>query len=209
MGYINQNKLVEVTAKDLISEYIGQTSGKTFNVVKSALGGVLFIDEAYSITFSNGTTGANFGEECIATLLKLMEDYKDKLIVIFAGYKDEMNKFLDTNPGLTSRIGYKVQFEDFTIDELTQIFVNLLHNNKLEITDEGLKEAQRIIKISAGIKDFGNARYINQMFQRVLIEHSKNIEYNNEKKNLYIIDKEDIKEENLLADSNRRKIGFG
>lgn len=205
LGYINQNKLTEVTAKDLIAEYLGQTSGKTYDVVKSALGGVLFIDEAYAITSGVGNS-AQYGNECIATLLKLMEDYRDKLIIIFAGYNDEMDEFLKTNSGFSSRIGYKIKFPDFTLDELTLIFTNILKENKLEITDEALKKLRAIIDESSRVANFGNGRYIHNVFQRVLIEHSKNIE--NKKDNLYLITEDDINYEKLIAENDIRKIGF-
>ena len=209
LGYINQNKITEVTAKDLIAEYIGQTSGKTYNVVKSALGGVLFIDEAYAITLGTGN-GAQFGNECIATLLKLMEDYKDKLVIIFAGYKNEMKHFQEANPGLISRIGYRINFPDFTLDELTQIYLNLLEKNKLKITDEALLKLKDIIKESSTFEHFGNGRYINTVFQNILIEHSKNIEKGNKDADLYLITKEDIRYEKLIAENEKgkRKIGF-
>ena len=207
LGYCNQNKLTEVTAKDLIAEYLGQTSGKTFNVVKSALGGVLFIDEAYAIT-SGIRGGTQYGNECVATLLKLMEDYKDRLIIIFAGYQAEMEKFQNTNPGLVSRIGYKINFPDYKLEELMQIYLNLLEKNKLKITEEALQKVQRIIKESSSIEDFGNARYIHHIFQKVLIEHAKNIEYNHKEANLYLIAEEDINYEKLIAKKKRRSIGF-
>ena len=207
LGYINQNKLTEVTAKDLIAEYVGQTAGKTFKVVKSALGGVLFIDEAYSITAGMGVTGL-YGDECIATLLKLMEDYKEKLIIIFAGYKDEMKNFIDANPGLVSRIGYKINFPNYTLEELTQIYLNLLNENKLKITDEALEKLKSIINEASHFDNFGNGRYIHNIFQKILIEHSKNIERKDQKSNLYLIEKDDIKYEKLISDNKRKKIGF-
>lgn len=206
LGYIKQNKMVEVTAKDLIAEYIGQTSGKTYNVVKSALGGVLFIDEAYAITSGVGD-GAQYGNECIATLLKLMEDYKDKLIIIFAGYEDEMKNFVDSNQGLISRIGYKINFPDYTIEELTQIYINLLKKNNLEITTQALDKLQDIIREASKHENFGNARYINTVFQKILIEHSKNMDSNGDE-NLYKIDEQDINYEKLIDNNTRKKIGF-
>lgn len=204
LGYIKQNKLIEVTARDLIAEYVGQTSGKTYSVIKSALGGVLFIDEAYAITSGDG----KFGNECIATLLKLMEDYKDKLIIVFAGYEDEMKNFQESNPGLVSRIGYKINFPDYNLEELTQIYLNLLEKNKLKINDKALKKVQEIIKESSYCENFGNARYINTMFQKILIEHAKNIESNIESNNLYEIVEEDIRKENLVVSHKKKKIGF-
>ena len=207
LGYINQNKLTEVTAKDLIAEYLGQTSGKTFNVVKSALGGVLFIDEAYSISSGVGNA-AQYGNECISTLLKLMEDYKDNLIIIFAGYNDEMEEFLKANSGLSSRIGYKIEFPDFSLNELVLIFTNLLHENNLEITDEALEKLKGIIDESSKSDNFGNGRYIHNIFQRILIEHSKNTENKSKKDDLFLITDEDIVYEKLIAEKNKRKIGF-
>lgn len=208
LGYINQNKIVEVTAKDLIAEYLGQTSGKTYSVVKSALGGVLFIDEAYAITTDGTSKGNQYGNECIATLLKLMEDYKDKLIIIFAGYEKEMESFQFSNPGLVSRIGYKIKFPNFTLDEMEQIYLNLLETNKLTIDEDALEKLKSIIEKSSESKDFGNARYINTVFQKVLIEHSKNIEKNNQKNNLYQIKLNDINYEKLIVDNKTNKIGF-
>lgn len=213
LGYINQNKLTEVTARDLIAEYIGQTSGKTYNVVKSALGGILFIDEAYAITNGKGE-GARFGNECIATLLKLMEDYKDKLIIVFAGYDEEMEEFLGSNPGLTSRIGYKIKFPDYSTEELIQIFLNLLHENNMDITKSALTKLENIIKISSKNKNFGNGRYIHNIFQKILIEHAKNIEKQDMNENLFLIDdvflitEEDINYDKLIFETKGKKIGF-
>lgn len=203
IGYVKQNKLVEVSSKDLIAEYIGQTAGKTFNVIKSALGGVLFIDEAYAL---NGE-GMKYGEESISTILKAMEDYKDKLVIIFAGYKEEMDKFIRANVGLSSRIGYKINFEDYSLDELMQIFLNLLEKNNLKITDEAKEKVFELIKNSSKIENFGNARYIHSLFQKVLISHAKNID-NKTDDELYIINEDDIQEDMIANDSNKRKIGF-
>lgn len=207
LGYISKNKLTEVTAKDLIAEYLGQTSGKTYNVIKSALGGVLFIDEAYALTLGS-KHGAQFGLESIATLIKLMEDYKDNLIIIFAGYKDEMEEFLELNPGLISRIGYKINFTDYTIDELIQIFTNLLKANKLEITEDALKRIKDVISESSKFKSFGNGRFIHNIFQKVLIEHARNITGELNDKDLYVIKEQDINYEKLIMENNNKKIGF-
>lgn len=206
LGYISQNKLVEVSSKDLIAEYVGQTAGKTYNVIKSALGGVLFIDEAYAITGD----GMKFGDECISTILKMMEDYRDKLIIIFAGYREEMSKFASSNVGLNSRIGYTINFPDYTIDELIEIFKQLLEKNSLKITDEALDEVKIIIQEAKETENFGNARYINNMFQKVLISHAKNTDVNTkDDEKIYVITKEDIEHEKLIANNyNKRKIGF-
>ena len=113
LGYIKKNKFIDVTAKDLVAEYVGQTAIKTSRIIENALDGVLFIDEAYSIVSAN--KNASFGEESIATLVQAMEKYKDRLVVIFAGYTLEMKNFLDSNPGIASRIGYT--FDSLAKDE--------------------------------------------------------------------------------------------
>ena len=208
LGYIKQNKLVEVTSKDLIAEYLGQTAGKTYNVVNSALGGVLFIDEAYSITQGKGEA-STYGDECIATLLKVMEDYRDKLIIIFAGYKDEMDEFEKANPGLYSRIGYNIDFPDFTIDELVKIYTNLLEANNLKITDDALSKLRGIVDTASRGKNFGNGRYIHNIFQKILIEHAKNIETGHKVKDsdIMLIEEKDILREKLIV-KEEPKIGF-
>ena len=108
LKYIKQNKLIEVSSKDLVAEYVGQTAPKTMAVIQKALGGVLFVDEAYSLA-SNKGQGSSYNEEAIATLIQAMENYRDNLVVIFAGYTKEMQDFLDMNSGIVSRIGYTVE----------------------------------------------------------------------------------------------------
>ena len=206
LGYTKKNKLVEVSAKDLIAEYVGQTAGKTYNVLKSAFGGVLFIDEAYSIVEAGAN--ASFASDCMTTILKVMEDQKDNIIVIFAGYEKQMENFIKFNPGLKSRIGYTIKFDDYTKQELVDIFKQLLDKNNLKITEEALTKIDRIIENSKKIEDFGNARYINQIYQDILIEHSKNVEDVDAKDDLMTIKEEDINAEKLEIKDNSRKIGF-
>ena len=207
LGYVRKNKLVEVSAKDLIGEYIGQTSGKTYNVLKSAFGGVLFIDEAYSIISTDSK--ATFASDCISTILKVMEDQRDNLIVIFAGYKNEMENFIKFNPGLQSRIGYKIEFDDYSNEELMQIFRNLLKTNKFEITQEAEEKVKNIIERSSKIENFGNGRYINKMYQDILILHANNMGDEKDKEKLMLITEQDIDEDKLVAkEKSARKIGF-
>lgn len=206
LGYIKQNKLVEVSAKDLIAEYVGQTSGKTYRTMKSAFGGVLFIDEAYSI-LSQGKT--SFGPECIATIIKIMEDHKNELVVIFAGYEKEMEEFIRSNPGLKSRIGYLIKFKDYNVDELMEIFNKLLEKNKLKIEDLAKETVRQVITDSSKIDNFGNGRFISNLFQNILIEHAKNTSELEDLDRLYTITLQDINKEDLVVKSNERKrIGF-
>ncbi len=206
LGYTKKNKLVEVSAKDLIAEYVGQTAGKTYNVLKSAFGGVLFIDEAYSIVEAGAN--ASFASDCMTTILRVLEDQKDNLIVIFAGYEKQMENFIKFNPGLKSRIGYTIKFDDYTTQELLDIFKQLVEKNNLNITNEALEKVKNIIEMSKTVEDFGNARYINQMYQDILITHSRNAENIEDYKNLMTITVEDINEEELTVKNERRKIGF-
>ena len=206
LEYIKQNRLTEVTAKDLIADYVGQTSGKTFRVIKSAVGGVLFIDEAYAISFGNEK--GSFGPEAVATIIKAMEDYRNELVIIFAGYKEEMEQFEKVNPGMSSRIGYKIEFPDYTLEELTEIFTKLLDKNNLSITKPALESVKKIIKDSSKVKNFGNARYINNLFQKILVEHAKNQEMGDYKNNLYKINEKDIQYDKLVVKNNGKRIGF-
>ena len=207
LGYIKKDKITEVVAKDLIAEYTGQTAGKTYKVVKSALGGILFIDEAYSIFSSTGGGTGTYGQECVATLLKMMEDYKDRFIIIFAGYEEEMEDFIDSNPGLASRIGYKIDFKDYDLEELTEIYLGILEENKMKIEDNALEKLKLIIAKSMKEKNFGNGRYMHNVFQKVLIEHAKNVEKKKIKSDIYIIKEEDIVEEKIIIKS-KKEIGF-
>ena len=207
IGYTKQDKLVEVSAKDLIANYVGQTAGKTFNVVKSALGGVLFIDEAYAI--SGGENGT-FGDECIATLVKAMEDYRDRLIIIFAGYVEEMKNFVNTNAGFASRIGYQINFDDYSTQELKQIFDDLLRQNNLKITPKASEMVENVIDRSRQVENFGNGRYINKLYQNIVISHAKNTENLSEHDaSIFLIDEKDIDVDKLINKGTKNnKIGF-
>lgn len=206
LGYTKKNKLVEVSAKDLIAEYVGQTAGKTYNVLKSAFGGVLFIDEAYSIVDSG--SNASFANDCMTTILRVLEDQRDNLIVIFAGYEKQMENFVKFNPGLKSRIGYTIKFDDYTKQELLDIFKQLVEKDGFKITEEAIKKVEYIIEESSKVEGFGNARYVNKMYQDILISHSRNVEDIEDKEMLKTLTENDIIEEKLMAKTGGRKIGF-
>ena len=190
LKYIKQNKLIEVSSKDLIAEYVGQTAVKTMNVINSALGGILFIDEAYSLASKNGDN--SFNAECIATLIKAMEDYRDNLVVIFAGYTKEMQLFLDSNSGIVSRIGYTLEFDDYTNDELKQIFKNMVTKAGFILEESALDEVERLINENRNTKNFGNARFIRNVYEKTVINHASNTKNNKSKKILKTITKKDI-----------------
>lgn len=206
LGYTKKNKLVEVSAKDLIAEYVGQTAGKTYNVLKSAFGGVLFIDEAYSIIGSD--SNASFANDCMTTILRVLEDQRDNLIVIFAGYEKQMESFIKFNPGLKSRIGYTIKFDDYTKQELIDIFKQLVEKDGFKITEEALQKVEYIIEESSKVEGFGNARYVNKIYQDILIAHSRNVEDIDDMESLKTLTENDIIEEKLIVKTNGRKIGF-
>lgn len=205
LGYIKRNKLVEVQSQDLIGEFLGQTGPKTQAVIESALDGVLFIDEAYAIMEHNGTN-ASYSAECVATLLKAMEDYQGRLIIIFAGYTQEMIKFRDLNPGLKSRVGYEIDFEDYSVDELVQIFEKKVNDKKFKV-DKGAKESVRkILEDAKQVENFGNGRFVENMVQKIIVEHAKNTRSIEDTERLLTFTKEDIPD--IKAEESKKRIGF-
>ena len=197
LKYIKQNKLVEVSSKDLVAEYVGQTAPKTMAVVQKALGGVLFIDEAYSLASGNGQ-GNGYNEEAIATLIQAMENNRDNLVVILAGYTKEMQAFLDTNSGIVSRIGYTLEFEDYTTDELIKIFENMTSKSGFIVEKAAINKLENIINEYRDTKNFGNARFVRNVYEKTIIKHASNIKNKKSKKALKTIIEEDISVENLI-----------
>lgn len=197
LKYIKQNKLIEVSSKDLVAEYVGQTAPKTMAVIEKALGGVLFIDEAYSLASGNGE-GNSYNEEAIATLIQAMENYRDNLVVIFAGYTKEMQSFLNANSGIVSRIGYTVEFEDYTVDELIQIFESMMKKSGFILEKSAIEKAKDIINEYKDTKNFGNARFVRNLYEKTVIKHASNTKGKKKKSILKTITKDDISTENLL-----------
>ena len=167
LGILKSGHLVETDRSGLVAEYVGQTAVKTNKIIDSAIDGVLFIDEAYTLT---GGGNNDFGMEAIATLLKRMEDDRDRLVVILAGYDDEMDSFLESNPGLKSRFNRHLHFEDYTVDELLEIFISQAVHQEYEIAESVKDEVRNIICRAVSVKDnsFGNARYIRNLFEKTL-----------------------------------------
>ena len=197
LKYIEQNKLIEVSSKDLVAEYVGQTAPKTNAVIQRALGGVLFIDEAYSLASGNGV-GSSFNEEAIATLIQGMENYRDNLVVIFAGYTKEMQAFLNANSGIVSRIGYTLNFADYTDDELLQIFEQMMNKAGFTVLPEALDEVRKVTQEYRGTQNFGNARFIRNVYEKSIIKHSNNVKGKKRKDIIKTITKDDISTDNLL-----------
>jgi len=175
LGVLSEGQLVETDRSGLVGGYVGQTAIKVQEVVDEAIGGVLFIDEAYSLCSSESPN--DFGTEAIETLLKLMEDNRDDLVVIVAGYTDLMEKFLDSNPGLRSRFNKKFVFPDYTADELMRIFEAMCSSNNYRITDEAkTKAAQYFVSLAAHKgKNFGNARDVRNYFEKAIAKQASRI----------------------------------
>ena len=173
LGIIHENKLIEVERKDLIAGYVGQTAPKTSEVIEKAMGGVLFIDEAYSLTQGKGAQ-YDFGAEAIATLIKAMEDHKGEFVVIFAGYKKEMKDFVDSNPGIASRIGYTFDFPDYNDSELESILYKKIENTGMKIEESAKEDVKKVIKYFCNVDNIGNGRFVDKLLQEILMKHAKN-----------------------------------
>ncbi len=194
LKYIKQNKLIEVGVKDLVAEYVGQTAPKVMSVVERAMGGILFIDEAYALASKNGDS---YHDEAIATLIKAMEDYRDQFVVIFAGYTKEMQDFLDSNSGIVSRIGYTFEFDDYTEDELVEIFNGMIKKSGFVVEEEAINKLRDIIRRNKDMKNFGNARFVRNIFEKSIIKHATRVKKYKSQKIIHTITVDDISIENL------------
>lgn len=195
IGVLKKGHMVEVTRSDLVGEYVGQTAPKTLSKIKEAYGGILFIDEAYSL---NGSTGNDFGKEAIATLIKEMEDSRDKLVVIMAGYTKEMKDLMNLNPGMESRVKFSIEFPDYNEGELMDIFEGLCKKESYVISEEAKEELKVVFERECDNKDknFGNGRLVRKYFEKIKMKQADRIikEDIRDKEELLKIVVEDIKE---------------
>lgn len=174
LGVLEKGHLIEVDRSGLVAGYVGQTALRVQEVCKKALGGILFIDEAYSLSKSGDP---DYGTEAIDTLLKFMEDNRDRFIVIAAGYSDRMKQFLDSNPGLQSRFNKHIKFNDYTEDDLFDIFLGIASEHGYafdHIFAKRLKEVFTII-IQKKQSNFGNGRVVRNLFERAVENHSNRV----------------------------------
>ena len=155
LGYIRKGHLITVTRDDLVGQYIGHTAPKTKEVLKQAMGGVLFIDEAYYLYKPDNER--DYGAEAIEILLQVMENQRDDLVVIFAGYKDRMDSFYESNPGLSSRVANHIDFPDYTPDELIQIAKLMLEDQQYRLTSEAEQALLEYVEKRAKLPLFANA----------------------------------------------------
>lgn len=173
LGVVSKGQLIETDRAGMVAGYMGQTALKTAQVIKKAKGGVLFIDEAYSLSSENGSN--DYGKEAIDTLVKGMEDYRDDLVVIVAGYVDEMKKFIAMNPGLRSRFNKYINFENYNADEMLEIFKRLCEKTKFILSEEATKVAHAYFERNQDDATFGNARGVRNFFDRVIASQATRI----------------------------------
>ncbi len=173
LGLLTKGKLIEVDRSGLVAGYIGQTAIKTSKVIESAIGSVLFIDEAYALTSKSEN---DFGFEAVDTILKAMEDNRDDLVVIVAGYTELMEEFVDSNPGLRSRFNKYIDFADYTAEEMFGIF-KLNCSKSFYVLDSDAEEAIReyLTAVSEAAGEFGNARGVRNTFEKILTEQANRI----------------------------------
>ncbi len=177
LGVLKKGHTVETDRGGLVAKYMGQTALKTDTVIQMALDGVLFIDEAYALVPEDGN-GADYGQEAVSTLLKRMEDYRDRLVVIVAGYKDEMQRFMDSNPGLQSRFNRYIDFPDYTAAELADIFKMYMKKNEYTLGNgaEAFLKQQFDYALEHKDRNFGNARFARNVFEKAIQQQANRLE---------------------------------
>jgi len=193
LDILSKGQLVEVDRSGLVAGYVGQTAIKTTKVLEKAKGGVLFIDEAYTLTSKEGN---DFGYEAVDTVLKYMEDNRDDLVVIVAGYTELMHKFIDSNPGLQSRFNKYLQFDDYTAEEMTGIFALQCKKNCYELDEDAEAELREYFRMAAEeAGEFGNARGVRNVFEKILTAQANRLAEEKEitRENLMRVTKSDVR----------------
>jgi probable Rubsico expression protein CbbX len=173
LGYLRKGHLTTAGREDLVGEYIGHTAPKTKQVLAKALGGVLFIDEAYSL--HRAENERDYGQEAIEILLQAMEDQRDDLVVIFAGYREPMRQFFGMNPGLASRVAHHIDFPDYTTDELISIAHTMLDEENYTWTEEAEETFRRYLERRREQPHFANARSVRNALERARLRHANRL----------------------------------
>ncbi|MDP3794529.1 MAG: CbbX protein [bacterium] len=173
LGYVRKGHLVAVTRDDLVGQYIGHTAPKTKEVLKKAMGGVLFIDEAYYLYRPENER--DYGQEAIEILLQVMENNRDDLVVILAGYKDRMDKFFESNPGMSSRIAHHIDFPDYGVGELAQIADLMLETMQYRFDDDARRVFTDYLERRMAQPHFANARSVRNALDRARLRHASRL----------------------------------
>ncbi|MDO5381242.1 MAG: AAA family ATPase [Eubacteriales bacterium] len=207
---LSEGALIEAGRADLVGEYVGQTAPKVKSLFRRAKGNVLFIDEAYSLV--DDRRGL-YGDEAINTLVQEMENNREDIIVILAGYPDRMQQFLDTNPGLTSRIAFHINFDDYTEEELYEILVSMATKSGVKLSEDVHDKVIEIFGHACKHKDFGNGRFVRNIYEQALMNQTLRIAKNTEQpseKELRTLVAEDFNDLGIkeTAEKERKVIGF-
>lgn len=175
LGLLSKGDFFEVSRTDLIAGYQGQTALKVKKVIEKAKGSVLFIDEAYSITENDHSD--SYGRECLTELTKALEDYRDDLVVIVAGYKEPMQKFFESNPGLKSRFNTFIEFDDYSAIELEEILISMCKLNDYELSDAAKEQIEKYFanKVDTKEDNFANGRLVRNLFDDLVMNHAKRV----------------------------------
>ena len=178
IGLLSKGQFIEVSRTDLIAGYQGQTALKVKDVIERAKGGVLFIDEAYSITENDHSD--SYGRECLTELTKALEDYRQDLVVIVAGYTEPMKQFFESNPGLKSRFNTFIEFDDYSAEELFEILEFMCKDNDYVLTAEAVETIRKIIGNAVENKqnNFANGRFVRNLFDELIMNQAKRIAKN-------------------------------
>ena len=173
LGYIERNHVVAVTRDDLVGQYVGHTAPKTKEVLKRAYGGVLFIDEAYYLY--RPENDRDYGVESIEILLQVMENEREQLVVILAGYKDRMDEFFRLNPGMSSRVAHHIDFPDYTLEELVRIGELMLAAESYEFSDEAAEAFCEYLELRMQQPRFAHARSVRNAIERARLRHANRL----------------------------------
>lgn len=175
LGILSKGHFIEATRTDLIAEYQGQTALKVKRLIQKAKGGVLFIDEAYSITENEKSD--SYGRECLTELTKALEDYRDDLVVIVAGYDDLMKKFFESNPGLKSRFNYFIEFEDYTVNQMFEIFLSYCKNEDYILQESAAERLKKYLDKQSEDSENKNAngRFVRNVFDKIIMNQAKRL----------------------------------
>lgn len=193
LGYIEKNQLITVTRDDLVGQYVGHTAPKTKEILDHALGGVLFIDEAYYLHRPNNER--DYGQETIEVLLQYMESERERLVVVFAGYKDPMDEFFRANPGMGSRVAHHIEFPDYTLDELMQIARLMLEHQNYELDDDAGDALRQYVERRMRQPRFAQGRSIRNAIDRARMRQANRLFESDEelgRRALVLIEADDI-----------------
>jgi len=207
LGYVRSGHLISVTRDDLVGQYIGHTAPKTKEVIKKAMGGVLFIDEAYYLYKPENER--DYGAESIEILLQVMENNRDDLVVILAGYKDKMDRFFQSNPGMRSRIAHHIDFPDYSAEELLVIAKLMLAQQNYRLSTDGEKAFAQYLPLRMNMEHFANARSVRNALDRARLRQANRLFASSSKKltkvDLMTIEAEDILVSRVFQDGKLDK----